>query len=152
MNRNNKNNNQKNNLKILIYREILLKIANINKIARIIDKIIQKIIKKKIITIKDKKRLIILYLTYPLLIMSCYNLSISLYTVKYTWKALYNGLFILLSALIISYFSKPELYFDIDDKRRYLIIGLVFLLFPSKIILEYQLWHLLPRSPWNFTL
>ena len=109
---------------------------------------------------KDKKRLIILYLTFPLLIMSGYNLSISLYTLKYTWKALYNGLFILLSALIISYFSQPELYFDIDDIRRYLIIGLVFLLFTGKIMLiinEYQLWHLLyqdqrPSQFWNFTL
>ena len=108
---------------------------------------------------KDKKRLIILYLTYPLLIISTYNLSISVYTVKYTLKTLYYSLFILLSALIINYFSKPELYFDMDDNRRYFIIGLVFLLFPSKIMLiinEYQLWHLLSGSArlpiWNFTL
>ena len=107
----------------------------------------------------DNKRLIILYLTYPLLIISAYNLSISIYTVTYNVQTVYYGLFILLSAFIISYFSKPELYFDMDDKRRYFIIGLVFLLFPGKIMLiinEYQLWHLLPGSAslpiWNFTL
>ena len=108
---------------------------------------------------KDTKRLIILYLTYPLLINSCYRLSICIHTVKYTYKTLHYVLLILLSALIINYFSKSELYFDIDDTRRYLIIGLVFLLFLSKILLiinEYQLWNLLPRSTslpiWNFTL
>ena len=107
----------------------------------------------------DKQRLIILYLTFPLLMVSYYRLSIYIYTKTYTFNTLYVSLLVILSVLVISYFSQCELYFDIDDIRRYLIIGLVFLLFIGKILLilnEYQLWNLLPRSTsfpiWNFTL
>ena len=90
----------------------------------------------------DKKRLVIVYLTYPLLAFSCYYVSISIYTSRYSLETLHYILLIVLSIIVINYLPQHELYFDIDDNQRYIIISLVFLIFISKIvsiIKEYQL-------------
>ena len=90
----------------------------------------------------DKKRLVIVYLTYPLLALSCYYISISIYTSRYSLETLHYILLIVLSVIVINYLPQHELYFDIDDNQRYIIISLVFLIFTSKIVYiikEYQL-------------
>ena len=83
----------------------------------------------------DKKRLVILYFTYPLIAYSCYCLSVAMHSHIYNLQTLYYIFLVSLLALIINYFQQPELYFDIDDSRRYIIMGILCFTFLGKILL-----------------
>jgi hypothetical protein len=71
-------------------------------------------------------RIIILILTYPLLAWNCYNLSLTIHMHCPNYCIFFQ---IILFSLIINYFQVDEIFFDIDDIRRNIIIVQSLLLF-----------------------
>ena len=71
-------------------------------------------------------RIVILILTYPLLAWNCYNLSLTIHMHCPNYCIFFQ---IILFSLIINYFQVDEIFFDIDDIRRNIIIVQSLLLF-----------------------
>ncbi len=80
-------------------------------------------------------RIIILIITYPLLALNCYDLSLKIHANKklpYIKKKrlICEEIFqIILFSLVINYLQTNEILFDIDDRRRYIIIIISSILF-----------------------
>ena len=82
----------------------------------------------KYFTFDNNVRIIILLLTYPLLALNCYNISLAIHK-REIGKVRVEIFQVILFSLVINYFQTNEILFDIDDYRRYLIIISSLLLF-----------------------
>jgi len=80
-------------------------------------------------TYDNNLRIIILAGTYPLLAWNCYNLSLEINKFNKKGKIVQRTIQVILFSFVINYLQTNEILFDIDDDRRYIIIGLSIILF-----------------------